>query len=166
MPLHPAVVHFPVALAVLVPLVALGVLLAWRRGWLPARTWVVVVALQAVLAVGAVVAMKTGEGDEERVEKVVREASIEAHEDAAKLFTLVGFGVLVLAAAPLLSKRDSLKQALAGASIVGSLGLVGLAYNAAHRGGQLVYAEGAGSAYTTPGTAETKTATTRDDDDD
>ena len=38
-PLHPAVVHLPIALAVLTPLLALLTLLACRRGVLPARAW-------------------------------------------------------------------------------------------------------------------------------
>lgn len=147
MPLHPVVVHFPVALAILVPLVGAAVLLAWWRGWLPSKTWALVVGLQAALAVSAVVAMNTGERDEDRVEKVVAEASIEAHEDAGKLFTIAGFGVLALAAAPLLLKRESLKQALAGATLVGTLAVAGLGYNVGHKGGRLVYAEGAGAAY-------------------
>jgi len=49
LPLHPLIVHLPLALALLVPLLAAGTLLAWWRGWLPGRrSWAVVVALQAL----------------------------------------------------------------------------------------------------------------------
>ena len=49
-PLHPAVVHLPIALAVLVPLLAAGGLLAIRSGFLPARAWLAVALVQALLA--------------------------------------------------------------------------------------------------------------------
>ena len=37
-PLHPKLVHLPLALAALLPLLTFGVLLAWWRGWLQQRT--------------------------------------------------------------------------------------------------------------------------------
>ena len=37
---HPKVVHLPMALAVLMPLVTGGVLFAWWRGWFQRRVWV------------------------------------------------------------------------------------------------------------------------------
>lgn len=164
MPLHPVVVHLPVALAILVPLVAAGVLLAWSRKWLPSRTWALVVALQAALALSAVVAMNTGEKEEDRVEKVVREASIEAHEEAGKLFTIAGFAALLLAAAPLVLKKEGLGKALAGATVLASLGVAGLAYDVGHKGGRLVYGENAGAAYTGQGPAAAIKVAEDDDD--
>ena len=47
-PLHPAVVHLPIALAVLVPLGALAALLAIWKGFLPARSWWGVVLLSGI----------------------------------------------------------------------------------------------------------------------
>lgn len=38
-PLHPAVVHFPIVLAVLLPLFVIGALWAIRRGAAPLRAW-------------------------------------------------------------------------------------------------------------------------------
>ena len=46
---HPKLVHLPIALGVLMPLVAGGLLVAWWRKWLPGRAWVVAIALQAAL---------------------------------------------------------------------------------------------------------------------
>jgi mono/diheme cytochrome c family protein len=48
--LHPKIVHLPIALAVLLPLVSGGVLLGWWRGFFQARVWWVVVTLQLALA--------------------------------------------------------------------------------------------------------------------
>jgi hypothetical protein len=61
-PLHPAVVHLPMALAVLIPALAL----------------------------------ETGKDEEDRVERVVSEDLIEAHEEAAERFLLLG-GIGLLA---------------------------------------------------------------------
>jgi uncharacterized membrane protein len=49
-PLHPALVHLPVALALIAPLVALGVRLAIRFAKLPAHAWLGVALLQALFA--------------------------------------------------------------------------------------------------------------------
>jgi uncharacterized membrane protein len=83
---HPKVVHLPMALAVLMPLIAGGGLFAIWRGWLDRRAWAGVVLFQAVLVGAGALAMNTGEREEHRVEKVVAEAQIEAHEEAAEVF--------------------------------------------------------------------------------
>ena len=84
-PLHPAVVHLPIALAILVPLVA-AVRTRWRRGSaiVPVRGWAFVVLLQVLLVGTAWLAIETGEDQEERVEKVVAERHIEDHEERAE----------------------------------------------------------------------------------
>jgi len=46
-PLHPAVVHLPIALAVLVPAFAVAALWAIRRGARPLRAWGVATAMFA-----------------------------------------------------------------------------------------------------------------------
>ncbi|MBI3204036.1 MAG: hypothetical protein HYZ29_21035 [Myxococcales bacterium] len=148
MPLHPVIVHIPVALAVLMPLIAGGLLLATWRKWLPARAWAMALALQAVLAIGGFAAMNTGEREEDRVEKVVPEAALEAHEDAGKRFMIGAIAVLALAAVPMFLRRDSLKVAAMGAATAGTLAVVALGYDVGHKGGKLVYVEGATKAYT------------------
>ena len=46
---HPKVVHIPMALGVLMPIIAGGLLLAWWRNWLPRRSWFLAIGLQAIL---------------------------------------------------------------------------------------------------------------------
>ncbi len=50
-PLHPAIVHLPIALSVFMPLFALVAAVVIRRGALPARAWggVALLALALVL---------------------------------------------------------------------------------------------------------------------
>jgi uncharacterized membrane protein len=150
-PLHPAVVHLPIALALLVPLVAFFALLAARAGWLPTRAWAFVVLLQACLVASAWVAMETGENEEERVERVVAERHIEAHEERAERLLWGAAAALLVAGAGLAPGRaGSLARPLAFAL---SLGVLALAVDVGHTGGELVYEHGAAGAYTRGGSA-------------
>jgi uncharacterized membrane protein len=148
-PFHPAVVHLPVALALVVPLVAVLGILAIRRAFLPVRAWVVVVLLQALLAGSAYLALETGENEEERVERVVAESRIEEHEDAAKRFLLIGLLTLAVSAVGLLRERSGTIGR--GATLVLSLVVLAAALATGRSGGELVYRHGAASAYVDTG---------------
>lgn len=165
--LHPKLVHLPIALGVLMPLLSVGALVAWWRGWLPKRAWAFVVALQALLVVSGVAAMRTGEVDEERVERVVAEARIEAHEEAAEVFVWGAAGVLALALAVAAVRNERTSRALAGLAVVGTLGVLYLGYRTGEAGGRLVYQDGAASAYTAgaAGGAAAEAGGDKDDDD-
>lgn len=147
LPSHPLFVHVPLALAILLPLVAAGLLVAWWRGRLPGRAWWLFVSLQAALVVGGFVAMQTGEADEERVEAVVAEAAIEAHEEAAEGFVWTAAAVLVLAAAALALPGERLRRGAALAAVLGTLVVLGLGLRVGHAGGELVYRHGAGAVW-------------------
>ena len=144
-PLHPAVVHLPIALAVLTPLLALLALLASRLGFLPARAWAGIVLLQAILAGSAWLALETGEDQEERVEKFVAERHIEEHEEAAERMLAVSVGVLLFSAAGLLGGRTGVAGRVA--TLAGGAVALAAAIATGHSGGELVYRHGAASAY-------------------
>src|SRR5262245_13011477 len=93
--LHPAIVHLPLGLAVVLPFVILVLANHTRWGW-PRSAFAIAVALQAVLFIGALVALRTGEGAEERVENRVPDAALETHEHQANAFTWTAGGVLLL----------------------------------------------------------------------
>ncbi|MFN2375965.1 MAG: hypothetical protein ABR538_05485 [Candidatus Binatia bacterium] len=145
---HPKLVHLPMALAVLLPLVSAGLLVAWISGLLPRRTWVVAVALQAVLVASSFLAMRTGENEEEAVEAVVAESAIESHEEAAEFFTWTATGVLVLFAAASLLPGDGAARTTAAAATAASFLVLFLGYRVGQAGGALVYRHGAAAAYT------------------
>jgi uncharacterized membrane protein len=145
--LHPKLVHLPIALAVLMPLISSGVLLAWWRGWFPKAVWALVVALQLILVGSSFAAMNTGEEDEERVEEVVPEDAIEAHEEAAELFTWSAVALLVLMIAGGAIPRERASQAVALASALGTLGILGLGFEVGARGGEIVYEHDSPSAF-------------------
>ena len=145
-PHHPAVVHLPIALALLVPLLAFFALLASRLDFLPERAWVFVVLLQALLVGSAWLATETGEAEDERVEKVVAEHHIHAHhERAERLMIGAGVALLVIGAGLAPGRVGELARPL---GLALSLAVAALAVDVGRSGGALVYEHGAASAYT------------------
>ena len=142
---HPKMVHVPMALGVLMPLIAGGLTLAWWRGWLPRRAFVVALALQIALLTSGLIAMQSGEREEDRVEQVVPDAAVEAHEHAAEAFVWAGAAVVaVMALALVLGARGLPVAALATA---GTLVVLALGYRTGEAGGSLVYRHGAAQAH-------------------
>lgn len=148
---HPKVVHIPIALAVLMPLVSAALTLAWWRKWLPARAWAMAVALQVALLASGIVARLTGETEEDRVEHIVSESAIEAHEEAAEVFVWVSGAVLGVMLLALVTSRKRPGLPLAVVATVGTVAVLGLGYRTGQAGGALVYQHGAANAYVTPG---------------
>lgn len=144
---HPKLVHIPMALAVLMPLVAGGLALAWWRSWLPPRVWWIAVGFQAVLVVSGIAALQSGRSEEERVERVVPESLIEAHEAQAQAFVVVGAAVLAAMAFAALLPSNRAAIRIAALSTLGTLAVGLLGYRTGQAGGELVYRHGAAQAY-------------------
>lgn len=141
-PIHPILVHIPIALAVLMPLIFGGLIIAIRRDFLPVQSWWIAVLLQLVLALGSIAALGSGHAEEERVEDFVPKEMIESHEHLAMAMAGTALVALVLSAA-------SLRKGIKGerlyrvASFAASLAVLGLAGMVGHQGGELVYKHGA-----------------------
>jgi hypothetical protein len=144
-PLHPAVVHIPVALAALIPFLALLAGLVIHRGLLPARSWALIVVLQALLVGSAWFALETGEHEEDRVEQVLAERYIEEHEEAAERFMVFASLGLLIVGAGLLSGPAGGPVRVAG--VAGTLAVLAAGVAVGHSGGELVYTHGAANAY-------------------
>jgi uncharacterized membrane protein len=144
-PLHPAVVHFPIVLMFLVPIFAAGAIWAIARGARPTRAWAIPLALAASLSLSALVAVKSGEQQSERVERVVGERPMETHEEGAERFLMLSFGLLVIATAGLIRGRiGTTARVLA---TVGGVALAGVGARVGHTGGQLAYQHGGAAVY-------------------
>jgi len=145
---HPKLVHLPVALGLIIPLVATGLLICWWRDWLPKRTWIVAIALQALLVGAGFVTIDSGEDQAQRVAHVVAKQHIHEHAERAETYVWFGVGVLavMLLAGIVRHRRSSL--ALATIATLGTLVGVALDYRAGEAGGDLVYRYGAAQAYT------------------
>lgn len=147
-PLHPALVHFPIVFAALLPVAAVAALWAVHRNpGFRRRAWAVPLALAAALSLSAWASVQTGESQEERVEPVVPAAALEDHEEAADRFLFLSLGVLGVMAVGL--SRGRVGAVARGAGAVAAVALAIAGYQVGHSGGELVYRHGAASAYTT-----------------
>lgn len=144
-PLHPAVVHFPIALAVLTPLFAGLAFVAIRRGFLQPRAWLGVVLLQVLLVGFGWLALETGEDQEKRVEKVVAEEHVEAHKERAERFLIAAGVTLVIVGGGLLGGQVG--ERARAVAVVATLGVLAGAVLVGRSGGDLVYRYGAANAY-------------------
>ncbi len=149
LPLHPAVVHAPLGLALAVPLVLSALTYALFRGKAGPRSLLLAALLQGIIVIAGLVALRTGSADEERVERVIAEAAIERHEALATAFVVAAAVVLVttLGAALL---RAGWSRGLASVSTVGSVAVLALGLAVGHAGGELVYQHGAATVYASP----------------
>jgi hypothetical protein len=140
-------VHLPLGLAFVMPALALGFAWAVWKGQVRPRAWVALVALQALLLGAGVVAMNTGEREEDRVEAVVPSAALERHEEAATQFLWATGATLMLAALVLVFRRPPAARALAAVTVFGTVLVAVAAIRVGHAGGTLVYEHNAGAAY-------------------
>jgi len=169
-PLHPALVHIPLGLSVVMPLLAAAIGLALLKGWATKPMWLVVIALQAVVLVGGLAAMNTGEEEEEVVEKVVEERLIEEHEERAEAFVWSAGVTLALSSAVLVLGPQQVGAAALVTAAAAAVTL-GLGYGVGHSGGELVFKHGAAAAYADDTASERsreggESRRERDDDDD
>jgi uncharacterized membrane protein len=144
-PLHPALVHFPIAFAVLLPLAAVAALVALRRGASHLGAWSLVVALSGLLTVSAWLAVQTGEAQEEVVEEVVPESAIHGHEEAGERFLWLSVAGLLVITLGLATGRAGRVGRTAGTAMAVVLLIAGV--RVGDTGGELVYEHGAANAY-------------------
>lgn len=145
-PLHPAIVHFPIVLMFLTPLVAIAALWMIRRGSDARRAWRLPVAAAVALAASAWASTASGNEASERVERVISERPVETHEESAELFLSLSGALVVVAVAGL--ARGTVGRSARVLSTVLALVIVAAGVRVGHTGGQLVYRYGAANAYT------------------
>lgn len=154
-PLHPAVVHLPIVLMLLLPMIALLALVAIRRGVEARRAWIPVVVLAGGVVASAWFAVETGEAEEDIVESVVSEAAIHEHEEAAEIFVFGSLGTLLILGVGLMDNRTGRAGRVAGTVAAILLTLAG--YQVGRLGGALVYEHGAAAAYLSTDASSTQT---------
>lgn len=147
LPIHPAVVHVPLALSIVVPWLAIALAVWIGRGGVPARAWWLVVALQVVTAGGAFTAVKTGEKDAEKVGVAVPAEPLEEHEEAAEWFAWSTGIALAFMLAPAFVGDAALARWLRVAAIAAALVSAAAGVRTGLLGGQLVYVHGAAAAH-------------------
>ena len=174
-PLHPALVHIPLGLALVLPVIVIVFTWALWTGRLRTRAWLTVVLLLATVLGAGLVALNTGQREEEKVEAVVPEAAIAQHEALAEQFLWVTGASLVVAALVLVLHRPLAVRAATVATVFCAFLVTGAALRTGHAGGQLVYVHNAAAAYASGGkaptegkapTAQTQNGSAPSDDDD
>lgn len=151
-PLHPKLVHVPLGLAVVLPLVLLVLLVAIRKDLLPARSWWLGAFLAAIVAGGAGLAVRSGDAEAERVEAVVAESFVDEHEESGEQMLVSAIVTAVLSAAGGLVRRRNALLAAHAAAVMGAIVTLALGIRAGGLGGALVYKHGAAGVYA-PGPA-------------
>jgi uncharacterized membrane protein len=144
-PIHPVIVHFPIVLAIALPVFAVVSLWSIARGSPFRKAWVLPTVLAGALTLFAFVALETGQAQEDRVESIVGEAPIHRHEEAAELFLTLSGAVFLLTGSGLLGGRVGTGARYA--ATLGAAALVVVATQVGGSGGDLVYRHGAGQAY-------------------
>lgn len=155
-PLHPAVVHFPIALLLLGSVAA--ILAVFLRRWhLP----VFAAVLLVFGAAGAAVATATGDEAAERVGDISEagEKGLEHHEDWGEMTRNIAIAAALLSVvAALTANKRTVGVAF---SILTALCALAAAYAVAqtgHYGGELVYRHGAGVKIARPAEATEKSS--------
>jgi uncharacterized membrane protein len=145
LPNHPMIVHFPIVLSILLPLFAIGALLMMRSSHASRRVWLLPLAISILLFGSAFAATRTGESEEERVERVVPERVLHEHEEAAERFLVLAGVVAAIAIVGM--ARGTVGSAARLVATAGSLVVIVAGYQVGHAGGELVYVHNAGAAY-------------------
>lgn len=143
LPLHPAIVHLPLGLSMVMPLLTLALLVG--RRWLGPPAVALVAGLQVLVLAGALAAERTGEEAEEGAERQnVPHDIIHEHEERAELFTLLaGITALSLIAAAAAKERKPALP-LIGVGALLSAATLAQGLRTGHEGGELVFEHGAG----------------------
>jgi len=169
--LHPLVIHFPIALLLVAPLViVLGLVLRPEKG----RPFLQAALLLMVLGTaGSYLAVASGEAAAQLAERGgAVDALLENHEELAETVRLV-FTVLTVVFASILfipqMMRRTLSRGVATSVVVVFLGFYGagalLLANTAHAGGRLVHEQGVTALLaSSPPPTPSRVAFDRDDD--
>lgn len=146
LPLHPIIVHFPIALGLIAPLMIVFVWIGINKWNWPTQTWSLIPLLYFLLFVSSLIAVKTGEMDEEKVEDYVTHEAIEEHEEIGEKMPWLFGGLLVLSATPLFIRSKT--KLLMATTLAFSTASIAPIVVTGHSGGELVYKHGAANAHT------------------
>ncbi len=140
LPNHPKIVHVPMALCLLMPMVGMLIWFGVRRDWFTPRVWLIAAFLQGATLAGGLAALQTGGEDGEKVEGYASEEALTTHEDRASWFLYVAGANFLLCGVTFLLQRDrGLQQRIGAFAIVGLLAGTYAGIRVGDAGGRLVY---------------------------
>ena len=145
-PLHPIVVHFPIAIAFILPILALLFAFFIKTQKMKSSMWLIIVGLHLFTVGAGYLALETGENEEDTVAKIVDKDLIGEHEKYAEIFvgvTVVATAISIVAF--FLQTNIQFYAQLANVIILVIAAF--FAYETGEHGGELVYKHGATRAY-------------------
>lgn len=147
-PLHPMIVHFPVAMTFILPFLVIVFAYMIKINKMTPKGWLIIVGLQLAVVITGYISLETGETEEHTVEKVVSKDLIHDHEEAAEIFVGSTVLALVLSIGVFFIRKEFQLPIKLGIALIGLVSCY-LAYKTGALGGELVYKHGAASAYQT-----------------
>lgn len=145
-PFHPIMVHFPIALSFLLPILILIFAFMIKSQKMSHQMWLVIIGLQIATTITGYVALDSGEKEEHTVEKVLEKKYIQHHEESAEIFVGSTVLALVLSIGIYFLRKEMqfyLQLGICALTLISCY----LVYTTGHSGGELVYRYGAASAY-------------------
>lgn len=146
-PIHPLIVHLPLVLTFILPVLILIFAVMIKKQKLHRSGWLIIVGMQLLVVISGYISLETGENEERRVEKVVAKSLIHEHEEAAEIFVGASVVALVLSIGAFFLRKEKAFAVQLGIAAVSLLAAF-LAYRTGKLGGELVYVHGAASVYT------------------
>jgi uncharacterized membrane protein len=145
-PIHPSVVHFPIVLTMILPVLVLAFAFMIRTNKMSPHGWLIIIGLQLTTVMTGYIALETGETDEKIAEKVVSKKLIHAHEESAKIFVGIAVLALVTSIAVFFIRKDLQFKVYLVIMLINLIAGVQV-WRVGLSGGELVYLHGAGSAH-------------------
>jgi len=145
LPLHPIVVHMPMALVILLPLISIAAFIIYKKSENISgkKILVTVGVFHLLLTLSTFVALETGEKEEDKVESVVAERFIEHHEHKAEEFMSASSVALVAVFLTAFLLADKFFTPSLVVVLILQAALVFMGYQVGHSGGELVYVHNA-----------------------
>jgi len=147
---HPAVVHLPIGIAILLPFITLLFIVLRWKGRMDNKCFSFIIILHFLLSISAYAAMATGDKQEHRVEKVVEKKHIKEHEERAESFFIFSIILLATSFALYFTAQKNYFISATSALLLLQFILLFLGYRVGEAGGDLVYKYGAANAYLSP----------------
>lgn len=150
LPTHPIVVHLPIALAIVLPVLSSAIGYAVWKGNASGGAWAWVLAAHFVLFASAGAATLLGEADARRIQTRMDAAALDTHEGDGKRVLWAAAVAFGLALAGLVLQRRRQRNVAMAATFAAALACAALAIVAGHGGAVLVYRHGAAAAWSEP----------------
>ena len=144
LPVHPALVHLPIGMSFLLPLLALSIAFAITRTWLPRGAWLLVVMVSAIITGAAFFTRQTGEQEEHRLNDPSLQRGIHEHEESANWFIASTVLTSLLAVAVAFIKSVRAFSVASFLVAVFTFFPLSIALRTGYLGGRLVFEQAAG----------------------